>query len=224
MYIDKIIKREVILLLVFVSILLIILFSFTYMSYSSFFSVDEGETNTINIGNLEVTFCADETCNAGYENMGQIIGTTTINGEIIPNSIYPYESKEEALTTTPYVFNIKNTGDLTSYLNIKLFEDKEYIPSIEYSNYESITNKYADYIKIAINDCEGTYTEDLTYSSLQDGLILENDLLEPNQDKTYCLWTWLDKTTPNEAQSTYFVANLDFVAEYKPINYEENYE
>ena len=42
-------------------------------------------------------------------------------------------------------------------------------------------------------------------------------MLLSNEDRTYCLWTWLDENTPNDVQDTYFVANLDFDAEYKPV-------
>ena len=45
---------------------------------------------------------------------------------------------------------------------------------------------------------------------------INNEELKSEEEKTYCLWTWLDSTTPNEVQNTYFVANLSFDAEYKP--------
>ena len=54
------------------------------------------------------------------------------------------------------------------------------------------------------------------YGLLENNIVLQNEVLSVNQDKTYCLWTWLDENTPNDVQNSYFVANLEFKAEYKP--------
>ena len=120
----------------------------------------------------------------------------------------------------PYIFSIKNTGNLDSYISIKLVEDKEYVLNEKYSNYISILEEYPDHLTIGISDCTKKMNRDdvkiYKYDELENYVILSSDYLKSDGSKTYCLWTWLDEFTPNEAQSTYFVANLDFEAEYKP--------
>ena len=106
-----------------------------------------------------------------------------------------------------------------SYLTIKLNEDKDYIPHDNYKDYKSITELYSNNIKIGISNCNNGINKDasiLKYNELVNSIILDKDLLESGKDNTYCLWTWLDENTPNEVQKTYFVANLDFDAEYLP--------
>ena len=56
----------------------------------------------------------------------------------------------------------------------------------------------------------------MKYTELVDNVLLEDESFNSGEEKTYCLWTYLDSTTPNEVQNSYFVANLDFSAEYKP--------
>ena len=219
MYIDKIIKREALVLVISVIVLLTVFFG---ISYSYFMSFDKGEDNVISVGDLKVTFCTDETCQKDYANFGQVIGTKSVNGQSVANSIYPFETDEKALKEMPYIFNIKNTGTLNSYITIKLKEDSDYIPNELYQEYGSATELYSNNIKVGISNCDnGINTTDvkiMTYGELENNIILTDELLESLKDRTYCLWTWLDKDTPNEVQNTYFVANLDFKAEYKPIS------
>ena len=94
MYIDELIKKELIFLIGFVVIIVTI---FIGSSYAYFLSVDKGEDNTINIGDLEITFCSDESCKNNYSNFGQVIGTKNVNGESVIENIYPYTSDIEAL-------------------------------------------------------------------------------------------------------------------------------
>ena len=217
MYIDKMIKKEVLILIVSI---LVVITLITSVSFSYFFAVDNGKENVISIGDLKITFCEDESCKKDYANFGQVIGTKTVNGESVINRIYPFVNETDALNTTPYIFNIKNTGSLDVLLTIKLNEDMDYIPSGNYSNYESITKLYSENIKVGISNCSNSIDRENvlinSYNSLIDNTILENDELKVNEDKTYCLWTWLDENTPNSVQNTYFVANLDFKAEYMP--------
>ena len=124
-----------------------------------------------------------------------------------------------------YIFNIKNTGTLKSFLTIKLKEDKDYKPLNDIEEYKSLTELYSNNIKVGISDCSKNIDRENvsinTYGSLEDNIILRDDMLLSNEDRTYCLWTWLDENTPNEVQNTYFVANLDFNAEYKPVEINE---
>ena len=210
------IKKDTIILIVCVFVLIIGTLRFTY---SYFMTVNKGEDNVISIGDLKVSFCIDETCKKDYANFGQVIGTKNVNGKSVIESIYPYSSDEEALEKDPYIFNIKNTGTLKTYVTIKLNEDKDYILNNGYENYKSLTETYSNYIKVAVSECNNSINKEATikkYGELDNNTILENIEFNSNEDKTFCLWTYLDSETPNEVQNTYFVANLDFTAEYKP--------
>ena len=285
MYIDKLIKREVITLLVSVSLLVII---FIGVTYAKFLSVDKGQDTVINMGDLNISFCKDTTCDTTYTNIGQVIGTKVENGTTVPASIYPFKDVGLYSNETPYIFKIENTGSLDSTVKIKLKEDATFTPSGEYSSYARLTSKYADHLKVAIkkrvlykdtgyqlgdvnmdgivnvadanyigmslqeenpiilNDVQkiladtnrdgkilgsdmtmiirmvaGLYdsiysTKVYTYADLEDGIIFKDDIIKSNENAIYFLWLYLDNTTPNDAQKTYFVGNIDVEGEYIP--------
>ena len=287
MYIDKLIKREVITLLVSVSLLVII---FIGVTYAKFLSVDKGQDTVINMGDLNISFCKDTTCDTTYTNIGQVIGTKVENGATVPASIYPYAGKTEYSNETPYIFKIENTGSLDSTVKIKLKEDATFTPSGDYSSYARLTSKYADHLKVAIKkrvlykdtgyqlgdvnldgivnlkDSNYLYssnalipsstiiltdvqkkiadingdgklntadsvrinsmvaglrndiysTKVYTYTDLEDGVIFKDDIIKSGESATYFLWLWLDSTTPNDAQKTYFVGNIDVDGEFIP--------
>ena len=283
MYIDKLIKREVITLLVSVSLLVII---FIGVTYAKFLSVDKGQDTVINMGDLNISFCKDTTCDSTYANIGQVIGTKVENGVTVPASIYPFKNDGSYSNETPYIFKVTNTGSLDSTVKIKLKEDASFTPSGDYSSYARLTSKYADHLKVAIKKkilyqdtgyqfgdvnmdglvnlqdvnlvlqaatenatltdvqkkligldnstrisavhaanilqilngtSESSYsTKVYTYSDLKDGVIFKNDIIKLGESATYFLWLYLDETTPNDAQRTYFVGNIDVDGEYIP--------
>ena len=288
MYIDKIIKKEVITLLTSVGLLLII---FIGVSFASFFSIKEGESNVIKTGDLSISFCSDADCDTTYSNIGQVIGTTKVDGVSVPSSIYPYPNDGTYSNSTPYIFKVENTGNLESKVTIKLKEDTDFLPTGDYTEYTILTSLYSSHLKVAIRrrvlapgseyqmgdankdgivnqedanqiqkisagiveiteedkiicDISGdtkitaadsqlllqsiigiNYSDVLpkttvsSFSELTDGTILENDPLSAKESAIYFLWLYLDKTTPNQAQKTYFVGNLDIKAEYIPAEY-----
>lgn len=287
MYIDKIIKKEVITLLTSVGLLLII---FIGVSFASFFSIKEGESNVIKTGDLSISFCSDADCDTTYSNIGQVIGTTKVDGVSVPSSIYPYPNDGTYSDSTPYIFKVENTGSLESKITIKLKEDTDFLPTGNYAEYTRLTNLYSSHLKIAIRrrvlapgsayqmgdanmdgivnntdateilniyangvpseevqniadvngddtvdssdatlllqSIQGTNSSDIlpktnvySFSELTDGTILENDPLSAGESAIYFLWLYLDETTPNQAQKTYFVGNLDIKAEYIPAEY-----
>ena len=285
MYIDKLIKREVITLLVSVSLLVII---FIGVTYAKFLSVDKGQDTVINMGDLNISFCKDTTCDSTYTNIGQVIGTKVENATTVPASIYPFKDVGLYSNETPYIFKIENTGSLDSTVKIKLKEDISFTTSGNYSDYARLTSKYADHLKVAIkkrvlykdtgyqlgdvnmdgivnvadanyigmtlqeenpiilNDVQkiladtnrdgkilgsdmtmiirmvaGLYdsiysTKVYTYADLEDGVIFKDDIIKSNENAIYFLWLYLDNTTPNDAQKTYFVGNIDVEGEYIP--------
>ena len=289
MYIDKIIKKEVITLLTSVGLLLII---FIGISFASFFSIKEGQSNVVKTGDLAISFCSDADCDTTYTNIGQVIGTTKVDGASTPTSIYPYPNDGTYSTSTPYIFKVENTGNLDSKVTIKLKEDTDFLPTGDYAEYKRLTDLYSNHLKVAIRKrvlatgteyqigdvnmdgivntddvtslnrmvASGTSTEkDLlladvngdgeissrdstlllqsihgansndilpktyisSFSELTDGIILENDPISSGNNAIYFLWLYLDETTPNQAQKTYFVGNLDIKAEYIPDNIDE---
>ena len=54
------------------------------------------------------------------------------------------------------------------------------------------------------------------YTDLEDGVIFKDDIIKSGESATYFLWLYLDDTTPNDAQKTYFVGNIDVDGEYIP--------
>ena len=283
MYIDKLIKREVITLLVSVSLLVII---FIGVTYAKFLSVDKGQDTVINMGDLNISFCKDTTCDSTYTNIGQVIGTKVENGTTVPAGIYPFKDNSSYSNETPYIFKVENTGSLDSTVKIKLKEDVSFTPSGDYSSYARLTSKYADHLKVAIKKkilyqdtgyqfgdvnmdglvnlqdvnlvlqaatenatltdvqkkligldssatisavhaanilkilngtSESSYsTKVYTYTDLEDGVIFKDDIIKTGESATYFLWLYLDETTPNDAQKTYFVGNIDVDGEYIP--------
>ena len=283
MYIDKLIKKEVITLLVSVSLLVII---FIGVTYAKFLSVDKGQDTVINMGDLNISFCKDTTCDTTYSNIGQVIGTKVENGTTVPADIYPFKNDGSYSNETPYIFKVENTGSLDSTVKIKLKEDASFTPSGDYSSYARLTSKYADHLKVAIKKkilyqdtgyqfgdvnmdglvnlqdvnlvlqaatenatltnvqkkligldssatisavhaanilqilngtSESSYsTKVYTYTDLEDGVIFKDDIIKTGESATYFLWLYLDETTPNDAQKTYFVGNIDVDGEYIP--------
>ena len=283
MYIDKLIKKEVITLLVSVSLLVIV---FIGVTYAKFLSVDKGQDTVINMGDLNISFCKDTTCDTTYTNIGQVIGTKIENGASVPADIYPFKNDGSYSNETPYIFKVTNTGSLDSTVKIKLKEDASFTPSGDYSSYARLTSKYAGHLKVAIKKkilyqdtryqfgdvnmdglvnlqdvnlvlqaatenatltdvqkkligldssatisavhaanilkilngtSESSYsTKVYTYTDLEDGVIFKDDIIKTGESATYFLWLYLDETTPNDAQKTYFVGNIDVDGEYIP--------
>ena len=285
MYIDKLIKKEVITLLISVSLLVII---FIGVTYAKFLSVDKGQDTVINMGDLNISFCKDTTCDTTYTNIGQVIGTKVENGTTVPAGIYPFPDNGTYSNETPYIFKIENTGSLDSTVKIKLKEDASFTPSGDYSSYARLTSKYANHLKVAIkkrvlykdtsyqlgdvnmdgivnttdtilildytidnvtfsdlqkkladidsdsciDSTDGVYllqlingkeniegaapTHIYSYTDLEDGVIFKDDTIKAGESATYFLWLYLDNTTPNDAQKTYFVGNIDVEGEFIP--------
>ncbi len=284
MYIDKLIKKEVITLLISVSLLVII---FIGVTYAKFLSVDKGQDTVINMGDLNISFCKDTTCDTTYTNIGQVIGTKVENGTTVPASIYPFKNDGSYSNETPYIFKIENTGSLDSTVKIKLKEDASFTPSGDYSSYARLSLKYPEHLKVAIrkrvlyqdtgyqlgdanmdgiinytdveliiNYFNGTATFDndlqkklsdvnldgtldgrdvtqlrksllglvdseysakvYTYTDLEDGVIFKDDIIKAGESATYFLWLYLDGSTPNDVQNTFFVGNIDVEGEFIP--------
>ena len=286
MYIDKLIKKEVITLLISVAFLVVV---FIGVTFAKFLSVDKGQKTVINMGDLNISFCNNSTCDTTYSNIGQVIGTKVENGVTVPASIYPFPDDGTYSNETPYIFKIENTGTLDSTVKIKLKEDASYTPTGDYSSYTRLSLKYPEHLKVAIrkkvtfedtgyqlgdvnmdgivnvNDAElisgyftgnnnfssvqikladvtkdgnidmrdsllvrqllaGAQTTDIepfyiySYADLEDGVIFKDDTINAGESATYFLWLYLDGSTPNDVQNTFFVGNIDVEGEFIPKN------
>ena len=283
MYIDKLIKKEVITLLISVAFLVVV---FIGVTFAKFLSVDKGQKTVINMGDLNISFCNNSTCDTTYSNIGQVIGTKVENGVTVPASIYPFKNDGTYSNETPYIFKVENTGTLDSTVKIKLKEDATYTPTGDYSSYTRLSLKYPEHLKVAIkkkvlyedtgyqlgdvnldgivnekdhaltrkmisgsvefNDVQkkladlnldgrvtildlGRYTKMFngsidtdyspkvyTYTDLEDGVIFKDDIIGAGDSATYFLWLYLDESTPNDVQNTFFVGNIDVVGEFIP--------
>ena len=284
MYIDKLIKKEVITLLISVAFLVVV---FIGVTFAKFLSVDKGEKTVINMGDLNISFCSDSTCDTTYSNIGQVIGTKVENGVTVPASIYPFKNDGTYSNETPYIFKIENTGSLDSTVKIKLKEDATYTPTGDYSSYTRLSLKYPEHLKVVISkrvlyedtgyqlgdvnmdgfvnindvdymsngmvnemtfsdtqitlgdfnkngklnalDCSilksiisGDSFDSTTkfyinnYTSLEDGVIFKDDIIKAGESATYFLWLYLDESTPNDVQNTFFVGNIDVEGEFIP--------
>ncbi len=285
MYIDKLIKKEVITLLISVAFLVVV---FIGVTFAKFLSVDKGQKTVINMGDLNISFCSDSTCDTTYSNIGQVIGTKVENGVTVPASIYPFKNDGTYSNETPYIFKVENTGTLDSTVKIKLKEDATYTPTGDYSSYTRLSLKYPEHLKVAIrkrvlyqdtgyqlgdvnmdgivnktdvdlildyaikgvtfsdlqkkladiNGRDGIDANDVTYllqlingkkniegaaptyiysyTDLEDGIIFKDDIIKAGESATYFLWLYLDESTPNDAQNTFFVGNIDVEGEFIP--------
>ena len=54
------------------------------------------------------------------------------------------------------------------------------------------------------------------YIDLKDNIIIRDLHINSKESITYCLWIYLDSKTPNDVQSTYFIADINFEGEYTP--------
>ena len=72
---------------------------------------------------------------------------------------------------------------------------------------------------VAINNCNNIdETLIYKYSELKDNIIIKDLQINTKGSITYCLWIYLDSKTPNDVQSTYFIADINFEGEYIPNN------
>ena len=285
MYIDKLIRKEVITLLISVAFLVVV---FIGVTFAKFLSVDKGEKTVINMGDLNISFCSDSTCDTTYSNIGQVIGTKVENGVTVPASIYPFKNDGTYSNETPYIFKVENTGTLDSTVKIKLKENATYTPTGDYSSYTRLSLKYSEHLKVAIrkrvlyqdtgyqlgdvnmdgivnetdanlildytignvtfsdlqkkladidsdsgiDSTDGVYllllingkeniegaapTYIYSYTDLEDGVIFKDDTIKAGESATYFLWLYLDESTPNDVQNTFFVGNIDVEGEFMP--------
>ena len=175
-------KKKIIFLTISIFLVILILFS---SSYALLFKVDETDKQSYTTGILDIT-------------SESLSGSVTINNQLpMPDS--------DGENSTPYIFRITNTGNLSYKFNIMLLST-------------TTDNQIeAQYIKVKVND-----NEIVTLNSLTNGIILSDITLKPTEYIDVTLRVWLDENTPNtqigktfnakittEGQAIYTEINLD---------------
>ena len=149
-------------------------------------NVQEG-TNEIKVGCFSVTFMNLASYN------GQVAGDINLD------NTYPI-SDESGSNLTPYMFSVKNECSVAS----------DYTINLETLNTSNFNN---DFLRLKFNDVNNvTNNNSVLYNTLDEGTIILTDEsrvakklvtghLESNDEKTYSLRLWVDKsattTTPN---------------------------
>ena len=175
-------KKKILFLIISIFLVILILFS---SSYALLFKVDETDKQSYTTGILDIT-------------SESLSGSVTINNQL------PM-SDSDGENSTPYIFRITNTGNLSYKFNIMLLST-------------TTDNQIeAQYIKVKVND-----NEPIKLNSLTNGVILSDITLKPNEYIDVTLRVWLDENTPNtqigktfnakittEGQAIYTEVNLD---------------
>jgi len=212
MNLNTLIKREIAIKLLTISFVFIGLFAF---SYALFFDIDEGESNVISFGDIDMSLCSDETCNTTVSNLGNIIGTKDDGeGNMVPQVVYPM-SNSAGLDTIPYKFILENTGDYDLYAKIKLEPDTDFILSDIYPNYTDFSETDYSNIKVAFGE-EGLTPTIMNFSELNEFVVGDNILLEKGKNKVFEVYAWVDEKAPNSAQGTYFITSISVIGEFIP--------
>ncbi len=160
--------KKRILLIISIFVVVLILFS---SSYALLFKSNQTEKQDYTTGMLEIT-------------------SETLSGSVTLNNPLPM-SDSDGENTTPYVFRITNTGNLTYKFNIMLLS--------------TTTNNQisSNYIKLKVN----TDTP-VKLNSLTDGIILSNITLKPGKSIDVTLRVWLSEDTPNTEIGKTFNAKI----------------
>ena len=160
--------KKRILLIISIFVVVLILFS---SSYALLFKSNQTDKQEYTTGMLEIT-------------------SETLSGSVTLNNPLPM-SDSDGENTTPYVFRITNTGNLTYKFNIMLLS--------------TTTNNQisSNYIKLKVNSESIT-----TLNSLTDGVILSNITLKPGKSIDVTLRVWLSENTPNTEIGKTFNAKI----------------
>ena len=205
-----------------IGVVAIVSLIFIAMSYAIFKVDTTGSTDTIKFGDISLAFCKDSTCDSTISDIGNVIGTEKdANGNTVYSKIYPVSDPSTASDWSnlkPYIFTLKNDGDIPLYVSLYLEKDPTagtiISDGVEYSEFVS-----DDEVKIAIG--EGTSTPTISlYSDKVDAdgnhKIASNILIGVGETKTFKLYAWLKSDATNASQGKYFVTQISARGEYLP--------
>lgn len=226
MGLEKLLKREI---MITVGIVALVATLFLMFSYAVFKVDVEGENNVISFGDIALSFCQDSTCDSTIENIGNVIGTETVDGVTSYVPIYPSSdptTTDDWSNLKPYIFKITNSGSLKIKLSLYLENDTSQttvtqdrvVNGTTYTEtYEGVVDESE--VKIAIGEVGSTPTIKLyseTLTSNNEHQLVSNIYLEPGESKTFNLYSWLKSDTVNASQGKYFVTLITARGEYIP--------
>ena len=119
---------------------------------------------------------------------------------------------------------IVNYDDVTLVAEIASYDTTPTDEQIKLGDIDGSGEVDADDLDYLVSSIKGeaslmpNKTNIMTYNEISNNIILTGDVIEAGETATYFLWLYLDETTPNQAQKTYFVGNLDIEGEYLPEN------
>ena len=173
-------KKKILFLVLSIFIVVLILFS---SSYALLFKSDVTDKQSYATGILDIT-------------------SEALNGSVTLSNELPM-TDSDGENTTPYIFRITNTGNLTYKFNIMLLST-------------TTDNQIeAQYIKIKVNE-----ENPIKLSSLTGGIILSDIVLKPTEYVDITLRVWLDEYTPNSQIGKTF--NAKITTEGQAIYMEKN--
>ena len=161
-------KKKIIFITISIFLVILILFSSTY---ALLFKTDETDKQSYTTGILSIT--------------SEAIG----NSVTLNNSLPMSDSDGE--NSTPYIFRITNTGNLSYKFNVMLLST-------------TTDNQIgSEYIKLKVND-----NTIVKLNSLTNGVILSDITLKPTEYIDVTLRVWLDENTPNTEIGKTFNAKI----------------
>ena len=161
-------KKKIIFITISIFLVILILFSSTY---ALLFKTDETDKQSYTTGILSIT--------------SEAIG----NSVTLNNSLPMSDSDGE--NSTPYIFRITNTGNLSYKFNVMLLST-------------TTDNQIgSEYIKLKVND-----NTIVKLNSLTNGVILSDITLKPEEYIDVTLRVWLDENTPNTEIGKTFNAKI----------------
>ena len=205
-----------------IGVVAIVSLIFIAMSYAIFKVDTTGSTDTIKFGDISLAFCKDSTCNSTISDIGNVIGTEKdADGNTVYSKIYPVSDPSTTSdwdNLKPYIFTLKNDGDIPLYVSLYLEKDPTagtiISDGVEYSEFVS-----DDEVKIAIGEGSSNPTVKL-YSETADvdgnHKIASNILIAVGETKTFKLYAWLKSDATNASQGKYFVTQISARGEYLP--------
>ena len=205
-----------------IGVVAIVSLIFIAMSYAIFKVDTTGSTDTIKFGDISLAFCKDSTCNSTISDIGNVIGTEKdADGNTVYSKIYPVSDPSTTSdwdNLKPYIFTLKNDGDIPLYVSLYLEKDPTagtiISDGVEYSEFVS-----EDEVKIAIGEGTSDPTVKLYSETADDDgnhKIASNILIAVGETKTFKLYAWLKSDATNASQGKYFVTQISARGEYLP--------
>lgn len=198
----KVIKKEIVITIL--SLLILICF-FGYFTYAYYTDTKESKTSVINYGDLSLEFCANSTCGSLISNIGRTIGRDS-DGNI--NLLMP-KSENEALEDMPYIFKVTNTGNYPLKVAVKLTKDSAPSINSSMSDYSPIDDEY---ISVAFGE-QGLKPDVIAFNEITEDTIGYFHI-NVGESRIFNLWTWVIENAPNSVQKSYFIANISLTGEY----------